>query len=516
MLIVTDVIQAVNNGGLLIKEEKPMRCSRIIAAILALGMTLPAFASAGISAQDIVGNGDVNDDKVFNISDIVMYQRWLGGKGELKNVDNGDVNGDGSYDVFDLCQMRKMLIKDAPEQKLSVSRNLCSGIAKSEVKGMAADDKFAAGQRKFATELLKAIDDGKNENIFISPYSVMQSLAMTTNGARGETLEQMEQVLGGVPIEELNEYLYLFRKKVGSSNKSVIETANSVWVRDDPSLIIPVPEFIQTNLNYYDADYYLSPFNGNTLKNVNEWVDENTRHYIPEIIDEIDPNEVFFIINAVVLDAEWANDYMRYQISNWEFTDVFGTEQTCKFMTCGADYIGDDDTDGFIKDYKDKNIGYAALLPHEDIDIHDYIKSLTSEKLDALLAQGENECEVALTSMPKYTLEYENDLKEELKAMGMEGAFEETANFTGLTSAPVPTWLHYVKHKTTLDVNEKGTKATAAAVTGGLAGSGMPPKEVYLTRPFVYCIYDRETRIPLFIGALLTIPEGSVVETANE
>lgn len=515
MLIVTDVIQAANNGGLLIKEEKPMRCSRIIAAILALGMTLPAFASAGISAQDIVGNGDVNDDRVFNISDIVMYQRWLGGKGELKNADNGDVNGDGSYDVFDLCQMRKMLIKNAPEQKLSVSRNLCSGIAKSEVKGMAADDKFAAGQRKFATELLKAIDDGKNENIFISPYSVMQSLAMTTNGARGETLEQMEQVLGGVPIEELNEYLYLFRKKVGSSNKSVIETANSVWVRDDPSLIIPVPEFIQTNLNYYDADYYLSPFNGNTLKNVNEWVDENTRHYIPEIIDEIEPDDVFYIINAVVLDADWQSKYLGYQVMDWEFTNISGEKQTCKFMTDYADYIGDDDTDGFIKYYKDENIAYAALLPHEEIDIHDYIKRLTPEKLDALLAQDKSD-ETAMTSMPKFSLEYSNDLTDELKAMGMEDAFCDAADFTGLTSAPLPTWLRYVKHKTTLDVNENGTKATAATVAGGLAGGGMPPKEVYLTRPFVYCIYDRETRIPLFIGALLTIPEGSVVETANE
>ena len=493
-----------------------MKHSRIIAAILSFGMTLPAFASANISAQDTAVSGDVNNDSVFNISDIVMLQRWLGGKGELTNADNADVNGDGSCDVFDLCQMRKMLIKNVPKQTQSVSRNLCSGIAKSNVKGMAADDKFASGQRKFATELLKAIDADKNENIFVSPYSVMQSLAMTTNGARGETLEQMEQVLGGVPIEELNEYLYLFRKKVASSNQSVIETANSVWVRDDPNLIIPVPEFVQKNLNYYDADYYLSPFSDDTLKDVNKWVDENTRHYIPEIIDEIDPNEVFFIINAVVLDAEWASDYMRYQVSNWEFTNVFGTEQTCEFMSCWADYIGDDDTDGFIKDYKDKNIGYAALLPHEDIDIHDYIKSLTSEKLDALLAQGENECEGALTSMPKYTLEYENDLTEELKAMGMEDAFAETADFTGLSSAPVPTWLRYVKHKTTLDVNEKGTKATAASVAGGLGGSGMPPKQVYLTRPFVYCIFDRETRIPLFIGALMTIPEGSVIETATE
>ncbi len=486
-----------------------MKFTRIMAAMLALGMTVPVFTSPSFSARSAAVSGDVNDDSVFNISDIVMLQRWLGGKGELKNTDNGDINGDGSLDIFDLCQMRKMLIKGMSKDNSSVSRNLCSGIAKSKVKGMAADDKFAAGQRKFATELLKAIDADKDENIFVSPYSIMQSLAMTANGAGGETLEQMEQVLGGVPVEELNEYLYLFRQKVGSSGQSVIETANSVWVRDDPHLIMPVPEFIQTNLNYYDADYYLSPFNDDTLKDVNKWVDNKTKHYIPEIIDEIKPDDVFYIINAVVLDAEWQSRYLGYQVRDWQFTNISGEEQTCKFMSDYADYIGDDDTDGFIKYYKDENIAYAALLPHEDINIHDYIKSLTPEKLDGLLAQDKND-ETAMTSMPKFSLEYDNDLTDELKAMGMEDAFDEKADFTGLTSAGEPTWLRYVKHKTTLDVNERGTKATAATVAGGLAGGGMPPKEVYLTRPFIYCIFDRETRIPLFIGALMTIPEKSV------
>jgi len=523
-----------------------MNFSRITAAILALGMTMPAFTSTSSFAQEPKCSGDVNDDSVFNISDIVMMQRWLGGKTELSNAENADVNGDGTIDVFDMCQMRKMLVSGAAQEIMPVSRNLCSGIEKTKVKGMEADDKFAKGQRQFAVDIFKAAvassyfaeedtkTEGDNENependaetdvkkdekkgdgnVFISPYSIMQSLAMTANGTKGATLEQIEEVLGGVPIEELNKYLYLFRNKVGSSNDSVIDTANSVWVRDDPKWIRPVPEFIQTNLDYYDADYYLSAFDDDTLKDINKWVDIKTQHYIPEIVDEIKPDDIFYIIDAVVLDAEWLSNYMRYQVTNWIFEDVNGEKQGCEFMGTSAGYIGDDDTDGFIKYYKDKNIAYAALLPHEDIDIHDYIRNLTPEKLDALLAQEIEEG--ADTLMPKYGLEYENDLTDELKAIGMDIAFTESADFTGLSSADVPTYLRYVKHKTTLEVNERGTKATAATVSGGLAGSGPLKKQVFLTRPFVYCIYDIETRIPLFIGALMTIPEKSSFEPDAE
>ncbi|MCR4794842.1 MAG: hypothetical protein K5898_06690 [Ruminococcus sp.] len=517
-----------------------MKRSRLTAAVLALSMAIPAFASTSAFAQDTAGSGDVNNDTVFNISDIVMMQRWLGGKVELKAPENADVNGDGTIDVFDMCQMRRMLIGENETEIMPVSRNLCSGIAKSKIEGMEADDKFAKGQRQFAVNLFKAAVDsaycsegdeeaedksdaetGEKEdvkkddkNVFISPYSVMQSLAMTANGAKNETLGQMEEVLGGVPIEELNKYMYLFRNKVGASDQSVIDTANSVWVKDDPMLVRPVPEFIQKNLDYYDAEYYLSAFDDNTLKDINKWVDTNTRHYIPEIVDEIKPDDIFVIIDAVVLDAEWQSTYMRYQVCDWIFEGVNDEKQGCEFMSAPAEYIGDDDTDGFIKRYKDKNIAYAALLPHEDIDIHDYIKDLTPEKLDALLAQETNE--TTATFMPKYCLEYANDLTDELKAMGMDIAFDESADFTGLSSADVPTYLRYVKHKTTLDVNEKGTRATAATASGGLAGGGVLKREVLLTRPYVYCIYDIETRIPLFMGTLMNIPEKSSFEPDAE
>ncbi len=62
----------------------------------------------------------------------------------------------------------------------------------------------------------------------------MLALSMTANGANGETLKQMRNLLGGeIPMETLNEYLYSYIKALPSEKTAKLNIANSVWFRDN-------------------------------------------------------------------------------------------------------------------------------------------------------------------------------------------------------------------------------------------------------------------------------------------
>ena len=109
--------------------------------------------------------------------------------------------------------------------------NLMEGIAAKPVSGKAADDAFKSSTADFAIRLFQQTRDG-NKNSLISPLSVMLALSMTANGAKGVTLAQMEDLLGGdIPMETLNEYLYSYIKALPSEKTAKLNSANSIWLR---------------------------------------------------------------------------------------------------------------------------------------------------------------------------------------------------------------------------------------------------------------------------------------------
>ena len=111
------------------------------------------------------------------------------------------------------------------------AKNLSDGIKSAEVVGAEADSKFIYGQTEFALELMKR-EIKEDTNTLISPYSIMQALAMTANGADGETKAEMEKVLGGMSIDQLNEYLYTQKVSQSDGENCKLSTANSIWAKD--------------------------------------------------------------------------------------------------------------------------------------------------------------------------------------------------------------------------------------------------------------------------------------------
>ena len=330
---------------------------------------------------------------------------------------------------------------------------------------------------------------------------------MTANGAEEETLAQMEEVLG-MTTEELNLYLYSYMQNLPQGEKYKLSLANSIWFTDDERFTVNL-DFLQTNADYYGADIYKAPFDKQTLKDINNWIEEKTDGMIKDALDDIPSAALMYLINALAFDAEWMTIYEKHQVRDGEFTKEDGTKQDVEFMygTEGT-YLEDEKATGFKKYYKGGKYAFVAMLPNEGVSVSEYVDSLTGESLNVLLTNPQNT--TVYTSMPKFETGYSVEMSELLGSMGMTDAFSaESANFKSLgTSSAGNIFINRVLHKTYISVGEKGTRAAAVTIVEPGDGAAMEPeepKEVYLDRPFVYMLVDCENNIPFFIGTMMDV-----------
>ncbi len=380
--------------------------------------------------------------------------------------------------------------------------NLMDGIKARELQDQPVSRESAEKAAEFAVQLFRACCN-KDENTLVSPLSVLAALAMTANGAKGETKEQMENILG-MTTDELNEFFRSYRNALTNSGKNKLSLANSIWFTDDESFTVN-RDFLQTNADYYDADAYKARFDGTTLKDINNWVKSKTDGMIPEILDNIPREAVMYLVNALAFEAEWAEPYKSYQVREGNFTLENGLKKKTDFMySTEHKYIKDDMATGFIKYYSGDKYAFVALLPDEGATLSDYIASLEGKTVLDILENASDD--TVYSSVPKFETEFSAELSDVLKALGMPAAFDgNKADFSGLgTSSNGNIFINRVLHKTYISVTELGTKAGASTVVEMEAGSAFfeEPKEVNLNRPFVYMLIDTEYNLPFFIGAM--------------
>ena len=358
----------------------------------------------------------------------------------------------------------------------------------------------------FAVRLFKQTNKN-GESTLVSPLSVMLALAMTANGAEGNTLSQMESVFG-MDIGTLNKALAQYRESLPQGDKYVLDIANAIWFKDDPDFAVK-KDFLQKNAAWYNAGLYSAPFNDQTLEEVNAWVKIKTRGMIENILDRMPDDAVMYLVNALAFQAEWEETYSQYNVHESEFTLEDGTKKTTEFMYSEEDkYLYDEKATGFVKYFKDRKYAFASLLPDEGVKLCDYVDSLTGEKVYELLASAQDAKVNA--AIPKFKSGSTINLNDVLKAMGMSDAFDAgLADLSGIgTHGDGNLYIGRVLHKTFIEVSEQGAKAGAATVAELLCGSAYdpePPKVVILDRPFVYMLIDCETNTPFFIGTLADI-----------
>ena len=385
------------------------------------------------------------------------------------------------------------LMKDVPAKAVDVLPDMDAGAA------AAAD----FGVRLFQNSM----EEGKNT--LISPLSVLYALAMTANGADGETLAQMEQVLG-MDVHNLNGYMLAYLDLLPESKDYKMSLANSIWFKDDPHFTVE-QSFLQTNADYYGAGAYKAAFDECTRNDINNWVKEHTDGMIPEILDKIPDEAIMYLVNALAFDAKWDTEYKEHQIREGHFTTEDGTRQDVDMMHSEEyTYLEDDMATGFIKYYKDRRYAFVAVLPNEGITVSQYVESLTGEHLRELLNNPQNV--TVFASVPKFDVEVGIEMSEVLQKMGMTDAFDwRVADFSKLGTYKVDgmnIFINRVLHRTFISVSEQGTRAgaaTAVEIAPGSAAPDMEFKEVILDHPFVYMLIDCERNLPFFIGCLMNV-----------
>lgn len=384
--------------------------------------------------------------------------------------------------------------------------DLMEGVTPQRVEAREDLGQGSAQIADFALRLLQATD-GNGGNALLSPLSVLCALSMTANGAKGETREQMEEVLG-MSVEELNLYLYSYLSALPQGEDYKLSVANSIWFTDDERFTVN-KDFLQTNADYYGAGAYKAPFDKSTLNDINNWIKENTDGMIPKVLEELSANAVMYLVNALAFEAEWQDVYEKHQVRDGEFTKEDGSKQNVELMySSEGKYLEDEKAKGFIKYYKGGKYAFAALLPNEGVSVEEYIDSLDGEALATMLANAKGAAVDA--AIPKFETEYGTEMSQVLKSMGMPLAFDmDNADFSGLGSSSAGNiCISRVIHKTYIEVGEKGTKAGAATVVemkDGAADIDGEIKKVYLDRPFVYMLIDRENNIPFFIGTMMDV-----------
>ncbi len=476
---------------------------KMIAAAACLCITASASAFTPLSSASAANLlGDINNDNRVNIADLVSLQRYLFGSDKKIATYFADMNGDWKVDIFDFIMLRSAvgdrLPLPAPD---TVANNLCSNIEKSDITVSDLSDEYILAQTGFSLDLLKRVSE-PDENVLISPYSISQALAMAASGADGDTKTEMENAMGGIPIDSLNSYLAFQRLNQPDDDLCRLNTANSIWAKN--GAVTVQPEFLQKMTSYFDAEFYEAPFDQSTVDDINSWVNYKTNKMIPSLIDTIYDDTDMFLIDAVAFDAQWETPFEKYDVREGSFTASNGSVETADFMASDESiFISDENAQGFIKLYAGGTYGFAALLPDEGLTPEEYISGLTAESLHNTLS------DVSYTQlvikMPKFSYEYKKHLPDALMDMGMKTAFQDNADFRKMAyaSSGENLYISDVLHKTFIDVNESGTRAAAVtSVAVSECSIVIPKNEIILDRPFVYAIVDMESGLPVFIGTV--------------
>ena len=352
-------------------------------------------------------------------------------------------------------------------------------------------------------------------NSLVSPDSVLTALAMLENGAAGQTLTEMENTFApGMTADDFNAGLAAMNNRLISMGKPIYTVANSIWAKKGEMVVNP--EFLQKNKNYHNASFFEAPFNSNTVSDMNNWVYNNTRNMIDKIVDlDAIAEAKMVLMNAIAFEGRWIDDeeFSEGATKNEDFTKADGTKQSVPMMnqTRTYQYLKLNGGQGFAKYYvanngKD-NIAFVGLLPPEGVSVDDYLASIKGS--DFITAWNSKEPAKLNIKVPKFNYDYSVSMRNVLPAMGMKTAFTDAADFSGMidmqNSPTKSLMVDDVLHKTHIELDEKGTKAAAVTAVIAKAGSVYDPSDpipVHLNRPFVYALVDKETGIPLFIGAV--------------
>ena len=358
----------------------------------------------------------------------------------------------------------------------------------------------AAACNQFAFDLLGKLPAAGN--LIVSPLSAETALAMTAAGARGATLAEMKRALHLAGVGDANAEmgrLVTDLNALDGKQGLAVRVANRIWARKGLAL---EPPFVKLTTERYRAPIATADFEKDTegsRKAINSWVSEQTRKMIKELLKRgvLVASTPMVLVNAVYMKGQWVNAFEVKSTVAGDFQTGAATVKA-KLMTRTGEYryAHLDDVQILELPYKgglsmvvflpDARDGLGALRAKIGARYGDWVGQLHEQKVNL--------------SLPRFKARTALRLDKQLEALGMKLAFENKADFSGITHT-LPLAISAVIHEAVIEVNEEGTEAAAA--TAVVMRAGGPPHPIPTVRadhPFLYVIRDPSSGVILFVG----------------
>ena len=357
------------------------------------------------------------------------------------------------------------------------------------------------------------------QNLICSPLSLQYALAMTANGASGETLQEIIDFLGygEEGIDALNEYSKILLEQLPAVDLDVnLKVMDALLANDKFPLL---PSFKKTvEENYYAAVDNMDFSDPDQIAaRINKWAKTNTNGFIDKVIEpsEISDDAVAYIMNALYFKAKWAGSkyepmFREEGTRSEDFHLKNGKTVKAKMMrnTSYHEYAEMDGYKVLVIPYANGKFNMYVMLPDEN-DIEGMIEKLQTTSWSDIRANLKQDTEVHV-KLPKFNIENKYNLNEALEALGVRKAFEEgSAEFDRMfeNKDGYYYWISKVIQKSRIAVSEWGTEAGSVTVVemDGATDAGPGPKEVYFyaDHPFVFVIGEETSGTILFEGVVM-------------
>ena len=329
-------------------------------------------------------------------------------------------------------------------------------------------------------------NDKSGKNVIISPLSIYQVLSLLSNGAKESTLSEMLSVLGSTSLDELNDINYKILSKISSF--STIDIANAVMTR-----FKPLENFCSV------ADKYLAPMESlESVEQINEWCKEKTHGKIEKIIEQLSPETIMILLNAVYFKGEWINQFDKYFTKKLPFYNLSKNEIKVDTMLQidHFRYFSNKEIQAIELPFQKDFMSAIIILPSEKIEINSFIKNNLAKK--NYLTDIINKLDYAKVhlELPKFEVTFEETLNHVIKKLGMKKIFNSLeADLSGLYIRK-GLFVSQVIHKTYLKINEEGTEAAAVTLVAvdeaSMAGEEEIIHEMKVNRPFLFLLKNWE------------------------
>lgn len=350
--------------------------------------------------------------------------------------------------------------------------------------------------------LKQRVNNNKDGNVIVSPLSIFSAFSLLSNGADGDTKKEIEKVfyMDSLGQQKLNEDMNALmnnmnKEREGMENTGSISLYNSIWFDNGFNIR---EAFLNTAKSYYNGDVFKRDFGkSNTLNDMNEWADKKSEGLISKPFDRLSEQDRIILMNLLYFKGKWVNEFNREKTKVEEFYLKDNTSVKVDMMNKESmmSYYEDDEVKSCTLDYYNGRM--ILLLPNGSID--EYVSNLSNDKIKSY-TEKQISSNVKL-KLPKFDLEYKEDISDVLKQLGVNNAFDpENASFKLLHEDAAPLWVGRVLHDCVVKVDEEGT--SGAALTAVLmCGAGLPKEtnELYINKPFLFIIQDN-SGTNLFMG----------------